>query len=130
MNRTNRHVIAGVVWFLSLPAAIMFILSSESGWVALQAMGGSIGTLWGGGVMLVFCSWALRDAPEHGKARNIAWAFTLAWILLVFFAVFPYLFVTRGAKQGLLASIKYLCLLLAVAIAFVGIIPWLGRTFF
>ena len=130
MSRTNLHVIAGVGWFLGLPIAFIFCSSYGISLSGLDAIAEAMGVFWGGGLVAVFCSWALKDSTEHGKSQYMALIFTLAWFVLLFFSVFPYLFVTRGAKEGLLASLKYLCLLIATAIAFIAVLPLLGRTFF
>lgn len=85
--------------------------------------------VWGIGLALIFASWALRDAPAHGKSRNIALGFTAAWFLVFFIAVFPYLFVTRGAKGGLVAALKFLSLCLGFAIFWLGVPIVVGHLF-
>jgi hypothetical protein len=71
---------------------------------------------WGIGLVAIFGSWSLVDATAHGKSRNVALAFTAAWFIVFFFAVFPYLFVTRGAKTGALASLRFLSLCLGCGV--------------
>lgn len=80
-------------------------------------------------MVVVFASWAGRDAPAHGKSRNVALGFTAAWFLVFVFAVFPYLFVTRGAKGGLVASLKFVSLCFALAIVWLGVPVVISRFF-
>jgi hypothetical protein len=65
---------------------------------------------------LAFLSWSWQDAPALGKSRAYAVVFTAAWFAIAFLAPVPYLFFTRGAKRGFLASLQYVCLLLVVAL--------------
>ena len=59
----------------------------------------------------------------------MAIAFTAAWFLIFVFAVFPYLFVTRGAKEGAVSSLKFACLLLLLLIAWVTLPRLFGSVF-
>lgn len=93
----------------------------------LHSMIGSV--VWGLGLVAIFASWALRDAPAHGKSRNVALGFTAAWFLVFFLAVVPYLFVTRGAKGGLVAALKFVSLCLGLAIAWLGVPIVVGYLF-
>lgn len=127
MSNTSRHLTAAIAWlFAPLVVIPAFV------WGALPAtplLSTLVSILWGLGFVCVFASWAFRDAPAHGRSRNVALGFTAAWFLVFFFAVFPYLFVTRGAKGGLVASLKFLSFCLALAIAWLGVPAIFGRLF-
>lgn len=75
--------------------------------------------MWAAVLIGTFASWALRDAPAHGKPRSIALVFTAAWLLVYFLAVFPYLFATRGIKGGAVASLKLVLLYGVLGIAWI-----------
>lgn len=130
MTYTHRHIIAGVGWFFGLPAVGISLLFSGLSPVDESIGAATMSLLWGAGLLGVFGSWAWRDVHEHGKSRYVALSFTMAWILVPFLIVFPYLLLTRGIKEGIAASLQWLCVVLAVLIFFVGVIPWFGRTFF
>lgn len=130
MTHTHRHIIAGVAWFFGLPVVGFILLISGLVPIESSFAGGLISLIWGAGLLGVFTSWVLRDASEHGKSRYFAMSFAMAWILLPYLVVFPYLFLTRGLKEGISTSLQWFCLLMAVLIVVVGAIPWLGRTFF
>jgi hypothetical protein len=120
MGHTPRHVVAGLAWFVLIPAALVpLVLSGALPATRLHSSLASV--VWGVGPVAIFASWALRDAPAHGKSRNAAWGFTAAWFVVFVLAVFPYLFFTRGLRGGLLASVKFACLCLAVVIAWVAV---------
>lgn len=130
MSNTHRHLIAGIFWFLGLPLAGIALI--ETGLIAVEmSVASSFATwLWGAGLLGVFASWSWRDVHKHGKPRYLAVGCSAAWILLPFLVVFPYLFITRGVKQGLVTSLQYLCFLLAGLVLFMSLVPLLGRTFF
>ncbi|RJP64805.1 MAG: hypothetical protein C4535_16485 [Comamonadaceae bacterium] len=130
MTYTHRHIIAGVSWFFGLPAVGISLLFSGLLPVDQSVGAATISLLWGAGLLGVFGSWAWQDAPQHGKSRYVALSFTMGWILLPFLVVFPYLLLTRGVKEGFASSLQWFCVVIGVLIFFVGVIPWLGRTFF
>ncbi|MEF7615511.1 hypothetical protein V4F39_16465 [Aquincola sp. MAHUQ-54] len=128
MSNTTRHIAAALGWLIALPLVAVALF-------ALGALPGSelhstvVSVVWGSGLVAVFSSWALRDAPSHGKSRNVALGFTAAWFLVFFFAVFPYLFVTRGVRSGLVASLRFLSLCLGFAILWFGVPAVFSRLF-
>lgn len=128
MSNTTRHIAAALVWLVALPLVAVALFASG-------ALPGSelhstvVSVVWGVGLVAVFASWALRDAPSHGKSRSVALGFTAAWFLVFFLAVFPYLFVTRGAKGGLVASLKFVSLCLGFAILWLGVPAVFSRLF-
>lgn len=128
MNNTSRHVLAALGWLVSVP--LILIPLFIAGW--LQVSGARslvVSVIWGAGLVPIFASWALRDAPAYGKSRNVALGFSAAWLVLFVFAVIPYLFVTRGLKGGLLTAIKFTCLCLAIAVVWVGAPRFLSGLF-
>ena len=127
MSRTGRHVLVAVAWLFGFPLVFVpLFLSGALPNAPLQSKVVSI--VWGIGLVAVFASWSLQDAPAHGKSRNVAFAFTAAWFLVFFLAVLPYLFVTRGAKEGVVAALKFVSLCLACGI--VGLlVPLVVRSF-
>lgn len=85
--------------------------------------------VWGLGLVAIFTSWALRDAPAHGRSQTVALVFAACWFVAFALAVFPYLFVTRGAKGGFIASLKFVSLCLGFAIVWLGV-PTVFRNLF
>ena len=81
----------------------------------------------GSGVAGLTASWALRDAPAHGRSRNAALVFVAGWFVVFALAVFPYLFFTRGFKNGLVAALKFTSLCLAFGVAWLGLGVLLGK---
>jgi hypothetical protein len=127
MGNTPRHVVVDLAWFAVVPAVLVpLVLSGAFPATRLHSSVASVA--WGLGLVAIFASWALRDAPAHGKSRNVAWGFVAAWFVVFVLAVFPYLFFTRGLRGGLLASLKFACLCLAVVIAWV-VVPRLFGVF-
>lgn len=126
MNNTSRHIAAAAAWLFAVPLlAVPLVASGALPSSPLHSK--VVSVVWGIGLVLIFASWALRDAPAHGKSRNLALGFTAAWFLVFFLAVFPYLFVTRGAKGGLVAALKFISLCLGFAIVWVGVPMVFGR---
>jgi hypothetical protein len=128
MSNTSRHIAAALAWLFALPLLALALFASG----ALPSSlfhSTVVSVVWGIGLVAIFSSWALRDAPAHGKSRNVALGFTAAWFLVFFVAVFPYLFVTRGAKGGLVATLKFVSLCLGFAIVWLGVPVVLGRLF-
>ena len=126
MNNTKRHLILAIIWLFGLPA--FGVLAVVTGLIpSSQFHSQIISVLWGLGLIAIFGSWAIRDAADHGRSRNFALAFTASWFIVFFLAVFPYLFVTRGARGGAVAALKFLCFVLAVAIAWLAIPTFFGR---
>jgi hypothetical protein len=125
MNHTLRHVLFGVAWLFGLPLiAVPLFLSGALPSSPLHSA--FISAAWGLGLVAVFGSWALRDAPEHGKSKSVALGFTASWFLLFVVAVVPYLFVTRGARDGALASLKFVSLCLVCGIVWL-LVPLIAR---
>ena len=130
MTHTTRHILLGAAWLAVAPilvGAIVFSGAPEPG--SLRSFAAVASFVWGLGFVGIFASWALRDAPAHGKSRASAIAFSASWLLLSALAVVPYLFYTRGFRGGTLASLKYVSLCLALGILFVGIPFVVSRSF-
>jgi hypothetical protein len=126
MTHTTRHVAFAIGWFILFPFAVMPLFISGG---IPSSNAPLVSALWGLGLVACFASWALVDAPAHGASRNIALGFTAAWFLVFVFAVFPYLFATRGKKVGALASLKFLSLCLACLITWLLLPRIFGSTF-
>jgi len=125
MTNTKRHVLFGVTWFFGFP--ILVVVAVLTGAVPFSQLHSTLLSLtWGLGVVATFASWSFRDAPSQGKSVYVAAAFTAAWFLLFAVAVFPYLFVTRGLKQGVLASLRFLALCLGCFVGWLAVLPLLG----
>src|SRR5688572_13878334 len=103
MNLAHRYLLLGAAWLVCVPLLAIAILSvgKFEGNAAASVLVSAVWTL---GLVGIFWSWASKDVVAHGKSRSVAGWFTAAWFLLLFLAVFPYLFVTRGFKSGLVAS--------------------------
>jgi hypothetical protein len=126
MNHTTRHILFAVAWLFGLPLiAVPLFVSGALPISPLHSV--LVSAAWGVGLVAVFASWALRDAPAHGKSKNVALAFAASWFVLFFFAVLPYLFVTRGAKAGALASLKFVSLCVACGIVWL-LVPLVARS--
>lgn len=125
MSHTQRHVALGVAWFFGYPLLVIALILlgaipfSEFHGVVLSAT-------WGIGLASVFGVWSFADAPQYGKPILVAAVFTVAWFVVFVLAVFPYLFVTRGAKLGLLASLRFIGLVVACLVGWVGLLPLVG----
>lgn len=52
----------------------------------------------------------------------------MGWILFPFLVVFPYLFWTRGIKQGLVSSLQWASLVIA-GLIFFSAMPLVARVF-
>ena len=122
MNRAVRHLLYGFAWLVGF---IVLALAVASSWdlsdLGRNQFRGQVGSLiWVLGFAAIFFSWARVDVAEHGKPRGAALLFAALWPFLVFIAHIGYLFYTRGLRSGLVASLKFVCYLLAVAIALAG----------
>jgi hypothetical protein len=126
MSNTSRHIAAALAWLVTLPL-LAGALFASGGLPSSPLPSTLVSVVWGAGLIVIFASWALRDAPAHGKSRNVALGFTAAWFIVFFLAVVPYLFVTRGARGGLVAALKFISLCLAFAIAWLGLPIVIGR---
>lgn len=128
MSNTSRHIVAAFAWLVGLPL-VAFLLFASGALSSSTFHSAVVSLVWGIGLVAIFASWALRDAPVHGKSRNVALAFTAAWFLVFVLAVFPYLFVTRGAKAGSVAALKFVSLCLAFAIVWLAVPRLFGGLF-
>ena len=119
MKLAHRYLLFGAGWFFSVPllAVAVFAYSAFGGNVVLSTL---VSVVWTLGLVGIFWAWASKDVVALGKSKNVARWFTAAWLVLLVLAVFPYLFVTRGLKNGLLASLQFACYLLACGIVFLG----------
>jgi hypothetical protein len=128
MSNTSRHIAAALAWLFALPLLALALFASGV-LPSLPFHSAAVSLAWGIGLVAIFGSWALRDAPAHGKSRNVALGFTAAWLLVFCLAVIPYLFVTRGAKGGLVAALKFVSLCLGFAVIWLGVPVVVGRLF-
>jgi hypothetical protein len=125
MNHTRRTLAMAAVWLFGAPLLLVPLLISSSAAPQLSIVASAV---WALGLIGLFAWWSMRDAPEHGKSKNTALIFTAAWFLVFFLAVFPYLFVTRGAKMGSVAALKFFSFCTVCAIVWLAI-PLVTRTF-
>jgi hypothetical protein len=121
MSNTLRHVITAVAWLFGLPMVVFVLFASGALPTASPLHSQLISVIWGVGLVALFGSWALRDAPAHGKSRSMALGFTAAWVIAPVFTVFLYLFVTRGAKGGAVAALKFMSLCLGFAVTWIAV---------
>jgi membrane protein YdbS with pleckstrin-like domain len=125
MTNTARHVLFAVAWFFGFPLVVL--AGTMVGAIPFsQFHSVLLSVAWGLGLVATFASWSFRDAPSQGKSVYLAAAFTAAWFLVLALAVFPYLFATRGARHGAIASMRFLALCIGCLIGWVAIIPLLG----
>jgi predicted membrane channel-forming protein YqfA (hemolysin III family) len=125
MSHTHRTLLIAATWLFAAPLLFLpLLMLTPSEWrLSIVAS-----VLWGLGFIGLFARWSMRDSAEHGKSKNTALFFTLAWFLVFFLAVFPYLFVTRGAKLGLLAALQFFSYCTVCGIGWLSI-PLVTRTF-
>ncbi|MBC7376344.1 MAG: hypothetical protein H7346_02785 [Burkholderiaceae bacterium] len=120
MSPIHKHMLAALAWLVVCP--LVFVALFVRGVAAPTGMNLSIASvIWGLGLVACFGSWAWRDAPAYGKTRSLAMAFTAAWLLVFLLAAFPYLFVTRGAREGAAASLKFIAYCVACAAVFMAV---------
>ena len=120
MNRTHRYLLAAAAWLWGIP--LLGIALMLLGAFPQSSLHGTlVSALWGLGLIAMFGTWAWQDAPAHDKSQWLALGCTAAWFLVFFFAVFPYFFLTRGAKQGAIASLQFVCLLLAFGLSWIAV---------
>jgi nicotinamide riboside transporter PnuC len=120
LSRTHRYVLLAGAWLLVVPLlAVPLMLFGAFPQSTLHST--LVSAVWGLGLIAIFGAWTWQDAPAHGKSHWLAVACTAAWFLLFVLAVFPYLFATRGAKQGAIASLQFVCLLLAFGVIWIAV---------
>lgn len=119
MKLAHRYLLFGAGWFLAVPL-LAFALFAYSAFGGNPVLSWLVSAVWTLGLVGIFWAWASKDAVALGKSENVARWFTAAWLVLLVLAVFPYLFVTRGLKKGLLASLQFACYLFACGIVFMG----------
>jgi hypothetical protein len=120
LNRTQRYLLLAGAWLVGVPLlAVPLMLFGAFPQSTLHST--LVSAFWGLGLIAIFGAWAWQDAPAHGKPQWLALLCTAAWFLVLFFAVFPYLFATRGAKQGATASLQFACLLLAFGVIWIAV---------
>ena len=119
MNRTTAHILASIAWLFAAPFLVVPLVLSGA-WSFSPAASVAASAASAIGFIAIFASWSIHDAPAHGKSKSLALAFSAAWLLIAFLAVFPYLFATRGARAGALASLRFLSLCFACGIAWLA----------
>lgn len=129
MNNTILHLAYGIGWLFGVPVTAIIAFSVGLIPEGSPASSAVVSVLWALGLLALFASWAIRDAPVHGKSRYVAATFTVLWLVIPVVVIFPYLFTTRGAKEGLLASLKLASLLLALAVIWMGAFRLTGAMF-
>lgn len=119
MTRTSRQLLLSLSWLLGFGILVILVSSSmdlsDPGRNAFYGQLGSI--VWVLGFVAIFFSWARVDAIQHGKSKASVVVFTLLWPLLIGFVHLGYLFYTRGLRNGLLASLKFVCFCLSAGLA-------------
>ncbi|CAN5533599.1 hypothetical protein BH11PSE7_BH11PSE7_11300 [soil metagenome] len=119
MTSTHKHMLAALAWLVGCP--LVFVPLFVKGMATPTVVNLSIASvIWGLGLVACFGSWAWCDAPAHGKSRSVAMAFTAAWLLVFVLAVFPYLFITRGSREAMAASLKFIAYCVACAAVFMA----------
>jgi hypothetical protein len=128
MTHTQRHLAFAAAWLFGLPLLVLplFVLGAFPPG-ELHSVIWSV--VWGLGLVGAFASWAIRDASAHGKSVYWAVLFTAAWFVVFCLAAIPYLFVTRGLREGALASLRYAAFVLACGGGWI-LIALLARLFF
>ncbi len=120
MNTTYKHLLVAIAWLSGWP--LVFTPLFVKG-VLPAAPVYTIGVtlIWGLGLIACFTSWAWRDAPAHGKPQAAALWFTAGWLLVFVLAMFPYLFYTRGVKDGIYASAQFFAACVVGLTVFTGV---------
>jgi FtsH-binding integral membrane protein len=116
MNRTRRHLLYAVVWILALTTAVAIFAEASSGPFnpGLARSASQIGTaILLVGLAGIFYSWARRDAMVHRRTARLALVFAVLFPFLLFLSHAAYLVLTRGWQQGILATLKFICFLVA-----------------
>jgi hypothetical protein len=124
LNRTNRHLLYALAWLLGFVVLVQLAVTGP-----LQGASGAIAMVyaqfatiaWVLGFAAIFFSWARLDAEEHGKSRSVAVMFALLWLLFNVLSHVAYLFLTRGWREGLLSTAKFICFVLGGAILLVAL---------
>ena len=118
MSRTARHLIYALLWLAAFTLVVVLFAhgaNPDLGRMSFYAQLGSI--FWVMGFAGIFYSWARVDAPSHSKSVKSAAVFAGLWLFFNFVAHVAYLFFTRGLRNGTLATLKFICFLLAAGIA-------------
>jgi hypothetical protein len=127
MNRTVGHLLYAVLWLTGFTLAVAAMargVNPDFGQMGFYAQVGSI--VWALGFAAIFYSWARKDAPAHGKSGKSAAVFAALWPFFNLVAHVVYLFFTRGFRNGLLATLKFICFLLAAGTAWFAFSRALG----
>jgi hypothetical protein len=127
MNRTLAHLLYGTLWLMAFTLVVAVIArgaNPDFGQMRFYAQVGSI--IWVLGFAAIFYSWARKDAPAHGKSGKSAAVFAALWLFFNAVTNVVYLFYTRGFRNGLLATLKFVSFLLAAGIAWFAISWALG----
>jgi hypothetical protein len=128
MNRTNRHLMYSFFWLsgflLFLIAASSFLDYSDAGINQFRSQIGSLISVLG--LAAIFYSWARLDALEHGRTKGVAVMFAALWLFFNLFAHIAYLFYTRGLRIGFTDTFKFICFLMASAIALLLLFKLVG----
>ncbi len=119
MTRTTKHLLFSLLWLFGFLLIVVAANSwwdiSEPGKNQFRSQVASLILLIG--FALIFFSWARVDSVEHGRARHAAAIFAIAWPFFIVFTHAAYLFYTRGFRSGLIATVKFVCFILAAGIA-------------
>jgi len=115
MNRHLRYILFGFVWLLALIVTVLFAPSSSDFGQAVF-VGQTIFVVWAIVAWLAYYAWLRGDAAEYGRPHVSAVLFALLVPFLNVLGHFIYLFYSRGARDGLLACLKFLVALLALGV--------------
>jgi len=125
MTHTQRHIAIGVTWLIGFPLALL-TLAPASILPLSEFQFKLLSYAWGGGLVATFGSWSIKDAPTQGRPIYVAMGFTAAWLAVFAAAVIPYLFVTRGLKNGAIASLWFLAICTACYVVLFDVLPLFG----
>jgi hypothetical protein len=127
MNRTLAHLVYAALWLTSFTFVVTTMArgaTPDPGQMGFYSQVGSI--VWALGFAAIFYSWARKDAPAHGKSNKSAAVFAALWPFFNVVAHVVYLFFTRGFRDGLLATLKLICILCTAGIAWFAFSRVLG----
>ena len=122
MTHTSRHLLLAFAWLLGFVVLVILLSSSfDLSDIGKNQYRGQLGSIiWVLGFAGIFFSWARLDASAHGKSKGTAVLFAVFWPFFLVVAHIAYLFYTRGLRNGLLASLKFVCFCLAAVISMVA----------
>ena len=117
MSRTSRHLVCALLWLAAFTVLVALCAGGVDPDVGRMGFYSQLGSVvWVMGFVGIFFSWARVDAPAHGRSAKSAAVFAVLWLFFNFIAHVAYLFFTRGSRLGALATLKFVCFLLAAGV--------------